>query len=245
MKRFCVDNNSDPQAAEGALRDLKRMVKFGRRAEKILKALKEEGRFDGQIPMISKSDGGYSVGVHRFPAYESISRADIPGWENLSLEFGDQTEGSYGGSKFLTMPIYLKGTALMMELDADCGYTGRVIQARWFGAKIARARLGDCRLKSNGTVTFEANDRYLNTKVFKIRRSGNAEEAETFAKLVAKCLINLSASGYSMYQQRHKVSQKMIDLQNAVPGWLLEDGHIDRFFDDTLNAILVTRVMDL
>jgi len=76
MKRFCVDNNSDPKRAVEAIRDLKRMAKLGKRAEKVLTALREDGHFDGKIPLVTKDAGSpyYNVAVHNFPAYEPISR---------------------------------------------------------------------------------------------------------------------------------------------------------------------------
>jgi len=254
MKRFCVDNNSDLQRAVEAVRDLKRMVKLGRRAEKILTALQEEGRFDGKIPLVTKAvrDPYYNVVVHNFPAYEPISRDDIPDWDNLSIECGEREEGSHGGSKFWEMPVFLRGTALAMELKNDTGYTGRVVKVKMH-VKQHRAKLGEARMKSNGTVTFDPNSRYANGRgVFRIKRNVEAsdktrQEAEAFAKVVARCLVNFSleVSSYYGMQNQCKIPQKMLDLQAAASAWLLEDGHVKRFFKDILDVIEVCKIQEV
>lgn len=249
--RFCVDNDSRPENVASALLNLRRMVKLGKRAERILAALRREGHFDGKIPLLSKAPGNgwYNVSVHSFPAYQPISRDDVPGWADLTVECGERKRGSHGGTKFWEMPVFLKGEALVMELDDGEQYTGNILRQQ-FNAKTHKARLGACRMKSNGAVTFEPALRYGGGVVFRIRRNTEASdkaraEAESFAKLMAKCVVNTPVTGYQSYHiNAVKVPQKILDLQAAVPGWLLEDGHVQRAFVDMLDAIECVKVMN-
>ena len=247
-KRFCVDNQSDPKSVARAITDLKRMAHLGDRAKKILEALETNGHFDGRMPVLTLDRGLYRVETRRYPAFEPISRDDIPGWYNLTVECGELKESKYGGSKFWAMPVYLNGTALMMGRDSDGTYKGKVLKVT-MKCRFDRARLGECRLKSNGTVTFEAasNYRWGISGVFRIKRDPDAsdktrEEANIFARMVAQCLVNYGEVNYYGGPIIREIPQKMLDLQAEVPKWLIEDGLVKRMFNDILDVIEVVKV---
>jgi hypothetical protein len=254
-KRFCVDNDSGDASVRKALIDLHRTVKMGKLAERALTALRETGCCDRRVPVISRTQNGYEVWTRRFPAYVPISRDSVPNWDNLAVECGERTEGKYAGKTFHEVPVFLSGTALMMELSSDDGgYTGKVIRVR-MKAPRNMARLGSCRLRSNGEVTFVANSTYGGSaSVFRIKRNPDAsdrtkEEAQIFARIVACCLINFAKDVGRFSGPRHpgrqywKIPQEMIDLLEAVPVWLAEDGHIKRMFNDMLDAVEIVKVM--
>lgn len=244
MNRFCVDNNSDPGAVRQAVVDLKRTIRLGKRAEKVLQALKQDGHFDGKVPIVSKGGYGYVASVHKFPAYQPISRDDIPEWSEISVECDERRTGEHGGSKFYTVPVFLKGRALCVQLDEDNLSAGKIVQ-KLQKLKIASARLGECRLKSNGTVTFAVSDRYHCDAVFRIRRNVNASaqakaDAMAFANILAQALVQYENQDW---HAKARIPQKMLDLRQAVPAWLIEDGHVERMFNDMLNAIEIVNVM--
>lgn len=255
-KKFCVDNSSGDAAVRKALIDLHRTVKMGKLAERALATLRETGCCDRRVPVISRESGRYEVWTRRFPAYVPISRESIPNWDYLTVECGERKEGTYAGKTFHEVPVFLSGTALMMELSSDNGgYTGKVIRVK-MKAPRHLARLGSCRLKSNGEVTFEANQVYGGrTAVFRIKRNIDAsdrtrEEARTFAGIVAKCLINFAEDIGRFHGSYHpgrgysRIPQEMVDLMAAVPDWLIEDGHIKRMFNDMLNSVEIVKVME-
>lgn len=257
MSTFCLDNRSDPESVARAKKALRRMIRLGKRAEKIMERIETVGHFDGRMPLVffgRKTYGnhdGYDVSIHRFPAYRSISRDDVPGWNDITVECGEREEGSYGGSKFWTMPVYLKGSALVEEIDDKYARTGRV-NVMNLKATLKSARLGECRLKSNGTVTFDTDRAFsYGINVFRIRRNPDAsdkarEEATLFAKAVARSLIRHEENTGSYYRESNtKTPQKLLDLQATIPRWLLEDGFVKRMFNDMLDAIEVVKVMEI
>lgn len=249
-KRFVVDNNSDPEEARKALRDLRRTAMMGRRAERALKAIEAEGHYDGQVVVIVFDGhyGYYSAVPHRFPAYQPVSRADIRDWEQLSVVCGDKTTGSHGGIKFAQVPVYLQATGWAPDRDENAVPTGKWERVK-LGLKVHRARLGDCRMKSNGEVTFCPSTLFghLSNGVFRIKRNPDAsdktrQEAAFFAKIAAHCLVDCGMRHELKLQA--KCPQKILDLQAAVQVWMLEDGIVKRMFNDMLDSIEVIKVME-
>jgi hypothetical protein len=249
-KRFVVDNNSDPEEARKALRDLRRTAMMGRRAERALKAIEAEGHYDGQVVVIVFDERAeyYSAVPHRFPAYQSVSRADIPNWDQLAVVCGDKTTGSHGGSKFDQVPVWLQATGWAPDRDENANPTGRWERVR-LGERLAQARLGNCRMKKGGEVTFDPSTMlgFNPEGVFRIKRNPDASsktraEAVQFAKLVAHCLVNCGMS--HEWQLRQKCPQKLLDLQRVAQHWLIEDGIVKRMFNDMLDAIEVVKVME-
>lgn len=237
--RFCVDNQSDPDKVKEAVRALRRTVKLGRRAEKALEALRTHGHFDGKVAVFGTWGGArYSAEIHTFPAYREASRSDIPNWEQICIECGECEKGSHGGATFRQAPVYFKGLALDLERDESMVLTGRVV-AKLQQAKIYSAKLGNCRMKSNGQVTFAPESRYCSKGVFRVRRDPREEEIAQFAEVLAKCLVKYGDG----YRESEKVPQHMLDLRKEVRGWLIEDGFIPGMFADMLNAVEVARVM--
>lgn len=246
-KKFVVDNNSDPEAAQEALRNLRRTIKLGKIAERALKAIQTEGHYDGQVVVVSR-DVYYGAQVHRFPAYQSVSRADIPNWDQLAVVCGDKTTGSHGGSKFDQVPVWLQATGWAPDRDENAVPTGKWERVR-LGERLARARLGNCRMKKGGEVTFDPSTMlgFSPEGVFRIKRNPDASsktraEAIQFAKLVAHCLVNCGMS--HEWQLRQKCPQKLLDLQRVAQHWLIEDGIVKRMFNDMLDAIEVVKVME-
>lgn len=241
--RFCVDNDSDPKRVAEAVRALRRTVRLGRRAEKALKALEEQGHFDGKVPVFVPAWKEYLAEIHTFPAYQSVSRDDVPDWKSMSLDFGERSENSYGGATFHTVPVYLKGRALCMERDESGLLTGRIVK-KLQKAKIYSANLGECRLKSNGAVTFA--HRHFKGVVRVRRKIGSSERAQSdalrFAEIVAQCVVKIDRGGPDEYK---KIPQHLIDLQAAIPAWLIEDGHVERMFNSMLDTIEIVKVMEI
>jgi hypothetical protein len=239
MKRFCVNNSSNPDVARRAIVELKRTVRFGKRAEQALEALEREGHFDGKVAVFTR-DCYYSAAVYRLPAYQPVSRDDIPEWDGVSVECGEKRMGHHGGAKFHTVPIYLSGTALLVQTNDKSVKVARKPQ----GLKIATAMLGECRLKSNKTVTFAANSRYRQTgSVFHIKRDIDETryEAGEFANIVSQALVQFDGHDWAA---RSSIPQKILDLRAAVSEWLIEDGKIRQMFNSILDAIEVVRVME-
>lgn len=251
MKTFVVDNDSKDETARAAIRDLKRMVRYGKLAERALGDIKTKGSHEGRVCVVHK-DHYLSAVVHRYPAFQPVSRSDLPDWAGLTVVCGEVEKGAYGGSTFAKMPVYVDGRGLCHARESNTGnhptgkLTSRVVKTKLrLGQNFAR--LGFCRLKSNGEVTFETDHRWnhLVGKVFRIKRNVEASdktrlEAAVFAKIYAHALV-YCGENYE-YGGKENVSQKMLDLREAVPGWLMEDGMIARMFGDMLDSIDVSRV---
>lgn len=235
---FCVNNSSDPRVVKAAIQALRRTVKHGKRAEKVLKELETNGYYDGKVLAFAKFSKKFLATTYAFPVRKCILREDIPGWKELSLDFGECRFGSHGGMRFKTMPVYLLGKSLNLGLNSDFNPTGKIF-ARPQSSKIPSALLGECRMKSNGHVTFAPGSSTMNRgKVTRIRKSPRRDEATVFAKIVTEKLVNFNGVHPNL------VPQPMLDLKKEVPLWLIEDGHIDRMMASMMDMIEVVKVMD-
>lgn len=245
-KKFCVNNRSDPKSVTEAVTALKRMVRFGKRAERALKELETEGFFDGRVPVMDPCYKSYSARVVRFPAYIPISRDDIPGWKDMTIDFGELHKGSHGGHEFRQFQVFFRGTALAAETE-DYTHTGKILyEPQKHGVKTSQ--LGYCRIKSNGSVTFApCFCGYPNVpSVIRVKRNPEASdktrtEALQFATMLAYVIIQCN-DGYGY--DREKIPQQLLDLRVALPVWLVEDGIVRRMFNEILDIVEVTKVTD-
>ena len=242
MKRFVVDNRSDPEAVREAVTDLKRLIRLGKHAEKALQKIRSEGHYDGRVATVGCScPGGYlSASIHRFPAYVPVFRDMIPGWENLAIWCGEVGVDSHGGTKFPTISVHLSGNGFSMNSEKP-GFTFPV---QFDAIPKGQSRIGFLRLKKNGDVTFTPVHGYA-SPVIRVWRNPELSKTRAamaeFARIVAKKLVH---GGEPYEQSRINVPQWMIDLNREAAGWMVEDGIVKRMFNDMLDAALVVKVIE-
>jgi hypothetical protein len=244
--RFVVDNNSDPAEAKQVLRQLRRTVRLGKIAERALKSLEERGSFDSRVVVLHREYGYYCAAVRKLSAYRPFSRDDVPGWPELTVVCGKKTIGSHGGSRFDQVSLWLLGTGFAPRRHIKPVDQWEQVTLR---KGVPGARLGTCRMKANGEVTFVVSSSLEETTncVIRISRNPGASakslaEAQRFARVVAACLVDVGRP--HELELFKKCPQYLTDLRRAAPDWLIEDGHVHRMFNDILDAVAVVRVME-
>lgn len=250
--RVCVGNESDPAEVRKALRGLKMMVRLGHRAQKALDALERDGEYREGIAWLERSGQWRGSGLEDlvvetasgiFP-YQGVSREDLPGWKELQLEFGSLDEDERSGQTFKFFPIHLVGKGLAYDSERD--EPGHVLETVLAPRRFSE--IGQARLKRNGSVTF-SSDRSDDDKILKVYRDVTSSDkawdsAERFAEAVADRLIRANACGF----EQDRVPQWLLDLRKEVPGWLIEDGMVQDWFEQILlwakNVRIVSEVME-
>jgi hypothetical protein len=209
-------------------------------------------------------------------AYQGVTRDNLPGWKDLRLEFGPLDQDVLPSKQvFRFFPVYLVGKGLMFHHPNDNGgeddEKGEVLETtlspptapKPFPPKVKKRRgkrrrfrrhpteIGQARLKSSNGITFSpesapnsGDDTVI--RIYKdITSSDNAmEAANRFGQLVAAHLIRTTTYFFEM----EDIPQWLLDLQREVPGWLIEDGYIQNWFDQILlwakNLKIVSEVME-
>jgi hypothetical protein len=87
MKTFVVHNDSKDETIQAAIRDLKRTARYGRMAERALEDIKTKGFHEGRVCVVHK-DHYLSAVVHKYPAFQPVSRSDLPDWAELTVACG-------------------------------------------------------------------------------------------------------------------------------------------------------------
>lgn len=241
MTRYCAGHESDPEKVQRVIKGLKVLARLGRRAERALAAM-ERGESFGPVAWLGRPDDRLSwhSGNRRFlgsgleglclntahslaPCHQ-ISREDIPGWADLSIQFGELDEEIISKNTVRFFQLKLSGMGLHFR-------DGQISSFRLTGAGCV---FGDVRLKSDGSLSMlpqyhmwaipdEAR------RVIRIPAGGlKADEAaRRIADVVAAALIR----GPYSSREEECYPQELMDLRKEVPGWLLEDGTVRRWID--------------
>ncbi len=227
---FAVDNSSSEWVAQEALRNLKRMIAYGKLAERVLKSIQENGHYDGRAVVVQKNYFDRQLKIHKFPAIVPVSRADIPGFNNLAIKIGDHQKQKYGGASFVVAPVWLVGTGFV-----NWDHEPKEHKIDHMEGKDA-SLIGHCRFRRGGKVSFAPNQSrkdMTSTSVFEV--NGANGSAVRFAVISSHILIRC---GYN-------ASQRMLDLRTGAIKWLQEDGFVDRAFAEMRNLACVLGVMSV
>lgn len=211
---FCIGQDSDEERLQEALVGLRRMIRYGRLAEKALRNLRTQGFCDCQVPVATRIREGYPGHIQavRFPAFVNVTRADVPDYGQFKFQFGKAVKGEHGGQMTDEVQVRLHATGWCQHFE------------EW---KPRSLHVGNARLKRNGETVFVSNrsegiDKEGVSKLYKAGDSTNAKLAYlTIARTFAHHMVR-------MYKEQD-VSQPFTDLREKLADWLVEDGHVRDF----------------
>ena len=119
MFPFCVNNSSDPEDVKEAIHALRRMIRYGKLADKALQQMQTIGYYNGRVPCTqqkSRTYGNPGVRYHKFPAYKSISRDQIPGYRDFRISISERKESYKHDTKF---DVYFEGFHTSFDEDTQ------------------------------------------------------------------------------------------------------------------------------
>ena len=235
LSKLAADGTCSPESVQKAIRDLKRMARFGRMAESALSQIKEKGWVEGKFPAatISHNYGELKIGSHYLEATVAPTRSMVPDFTDLKVTLGKLDTDSHGGTEFSIARVNLSGTGFAQ--------VGREIMIRQFTEKA-----GCLRLKKDGGISYRTNHFFshpLNTfvnngkvvKIYSEFKSANAIES-------AKSLAADFTIAMSVCDDKNP-SQLYNDLMKSTQQWLVEEGHIKRLSLELRDAARVLGVM--
>ncbi len=246
---FSVDKHSDDAVCDTTIEQLQRMVELGKHAKLALDSIAKDGHFSGPAPIAGPPtynywDGrqcpGHQVRFAILQKRQPYSRADLPSLDNLKLDFQESKEGSYGGHECIEVPLYAYGMVARqvdnvgtLEFFEESGHLGKI--------RINKHHLSFVENSNNNTAqVYKSRSTYAPDKY--------QESAMIFAKRLARLMVdaghnkeNIAAARGEMYVP---MAAKTLDLQNALPQWFIDDGVVERMFDEIHRYIAVLRVME-
>lgn len=226
---FCAGNLSDPKVVKETLLQLRRMIRFGKLAERSLKKLREDGFCDSRTPVVERSKGWgdvYGLRLVRFPKKVGVSREDMPDWGNVSLKLGETFPTRHSNRPLVAVKVFLCGTVLNQKSDEDG------IPIGGFDVVKAKELIGSIRMLKGQRLSFVDNDSVTILK--------NDAKTEAFiARLVAKNLVNFCGSTY-----RNEIPQKFLDLKKFSKEWLIEDGIAKQLLQSIFDSINILKVLE-
>lgn len=238
---FTVDESIDPKDAEAAMRDLRRMIRFGKMAERAMRSLREKGFYDGLAPLAPQPGqayvGQYSQGKRkadvrfaRLPMRLGVSREDLGPMAELRLEFDRIEDTKYAGNPCKELDVFLAGP---MALQVASGLPR-------YEVREDRRKVGTVRI-NKGHLSWLENASYGNGAAWRVYKEmkypGAKESLAAFSKGASKILVELEDKGMSF-------AAKTLELQATAWEWFLADGHALRFFRDIHESVRVAEVME-
>lgn len=238
--RYCVGHESDPDKVEQVVRGLRILARLGRRAERALAAMGRGEEFgpvvwlgrpsqritlsqDHSRTWLGSGLEGLCLNTARsLSPFRPTSRDDVPGWANLSVEFGKLDEEIISKSTVRFFQLRLSGTGVHFR-------DGRVSP---FRLSSPGNDLGEVRLKRDGSLTLSPQYHAWAVpeemrKVIRIPAGGPGLDraARRLADVAATALVR---GPYSRLDE-DSYPRELVDLRKEVPGWLLEDGSAQRW----------------
>ena len=249
---FSVDKHSDDDVCDTAIEQLQRMVELGKHAQLALDSIKNTGHFTGPVPIAGPAsntywDGSHSLGHQvRFAILQKrqpYSRADLPPLDNLQLDYKDSVDGTYGGHDCIEVPLYAHG---LVARQIDSTGTLKFVEEE--------GHLGKIRINKHH-LSFVENSNNNTAQIYKSRPGSPGEplkkyqeSATLFAKRLARLMVDAGADKENIVAGHGNIympmAAKTLDLQNALPQWFIEDGVVERMFDEIHRYICCLRVME-
>ena len=245
---FSVDHSSKMDDAVTAVKELRRMIRYGKLAEQALQSIMKTGFHNGQTPCARKyiEFGSASIVHHRFRELVVPTREHLCPMSELRVTLGDKPVSNYGP---VFVPVIMSGP---MKVQWDHGQ----VETRHRKVTIGNVRL------NKGTPTFskaaEAPGVPGINGVFKIYKDGKSAKAhDTIDAIARSAAIFLMRAAYDcdeiVPRQKtrsfdHRASlpkkdQLTQDIGIAAAYWLVQDGHAERFMEEIWCAIPVIQVM--
>lgn len=233
--QFTVDESINPKDAEEAFKNLRRMIRYGRMAERALKSIKATGYYNGITPLAPSPSSVYSsnsaqhagkrktdVKFSYLPKRLGISREDLGPMSELRLEFGSMNMHREI-ELFLVGPMAEQVENGMPEYEVSPG----------------RRRLGTIRI-NKGHLSWLENAQYGTGGAWRVYKemkySGAKESLAAFSKGASKILVERQ-------NQEHAFAAKTLELQAEAHAWFLADGHAERMFLEIHEMTKIIEVM--
>ena len=242
--RFTVDEDSATLQATQVLKELRRMARFGRMADKALKDLETQGFCDRLVPVagIPSNDWGLhnetkkKVEVHfvRLPERLDFSRADLGPFDKLRMEVDIAKNTKYSGNPCLEVPLFLAGPMATQTVS------GRAV----YSIEESRRDVGFIRINKSGLSWI--TPRGMAQKVYKeTKYSGAQESIKAFAAALSNIIVIKKFIVSSIPGQQLLVAAKTLKLQKHAAEWLIEDGHAERLFLEISNLTRMSEILSL
>jgi hypothetical protein len=248
---FSVDKFSDDETCDRAIEQLERVVALGEQAKRALEAIRTQGYYEGRAPLAGNEIAQWYDGVHgtmghtvRFAVLKKrqpFSRADLPPLDNLQLVFKDANmDAQYSGHPCILIDLYCHG---QVARQIDSAGTLQFFEEE--------QHLGTIHINKNH-LSFIENSNNKTVHVFPNLSKAPAEKAKESAKVFSERLARLmmregvdlsdaqSASGGKFVQ----MTARTLDLQNTSPQWFIEDGVVQRMYEEIYRYVSVLEVME-
>ena len=218
---FVVGDDPDPVAAKKAYRHLRRMVSYGKLAEKALKKLETDGFCDSKTFVVNND----RIETVNFGKRLPISRNDLSDMAGLQISFGRYD--AYDKE----VPLYITGPMTFQVSNNPLTYEVRD----------ARRSIGSVRVNKNN---IKITDRYVAPyRVYKEMKYA-ATSLELFSKQVSRVLVEVEETDDEGVVRHGDASAKTSDLRLRAWEWFLADGHAERMFKDILEQVSILQVME-
>ena len=240
---FSVDSSSKDDDSNKAVTELMRLAALGRKAQEVLDTIRATGFYAGDVPLAGDQqtwDKKTTVRTALFQKRVPFSRADLPELGNLQLVYGDLKESSYGGHSCQEVTLWAEGTVARQ--------TTRDGQVEFLQDK---KMLGAIRINKNHLSFIEQWGTKKTVTIFKSPALPKwRESADVFARNLAQAMVGPEHKKgvFNGMQQEtvedYALTAKMKDLQENSPAWFVEDGVVERMFEEIHCYIRVLEVME-
>jgi hypothetical protein len=233
MFPFCVNNSSDPEDVKEAIHALRRMIRYGKLADKALQQIQTVGHYDGRVPCTEQKARGYGhpgIQYQKFPAYKSISRDQIIGYKDFKISLSEKRDT---GNPNIEFDVYFEGFYTHFDDEAMKFVTKHTNDKDYLNL------VGKLRVCSN-YLSFRAS---YSTKLPAVKIFNNCNLPGANAAMLSFA----SAVSYAVFlgiQWLTNVPQQTIDLHKNLPAWLIEDGFCRKWFREIRDHVAVASVME-
>lgn len=243
---FVVDENSEPEVAAEAMKDLRRMVRYGDMAKKALREIKQNGYYDGLTPLSSKAGQSWQNKYSKVPTRDrkqshiqfvclprriEISRSDLGDLSQLRVEVGSVEEGSFAGHTTRVVPVYISGP-----------FTFQVqTEKPIFEIKEGKCQVGQIRI-NKGYLSWISPTGAVHRLYKDTKYPGAKDTIRAFAMALSKSLIS-TESADPEDTEGLRPSAKTLDLRSHAWNWILNEGHAERLISSVFNLVHVADVM--
>lgn|SRR5512135_390027 len=246
---FSVDKFSDDEACDRAIEQLERMVALGDQARAALDEIRSKGFYEGKAPVAGpespqwydqgRGQIGHSVRFAVLQKRQPFSRADLPPLSNLQLIFKEAENTKYSGHPCIEIPLYCKGqVARQVDLAGTLAFYEQ------------EQMLGTIRINKNHLSFIENSNRktvHVYQDLSKAPADKAKESATIFAERLARMMISegLDISAESAEKAGFVLmAARTLSLQQAAPQWFIEDGVVQRMYEEIHQYARVLEVME-
>ncbi len=233
---FSVDSSSKDEDSNKAVTELMRLAALGRQAQEVLDTIRTTGYYAGDVPLAGdQQTWDHKTTVRRalFQKREPFSRADLPELGNLQLVYGDLKESAYGGHACQEVQVWAEGTvARQVTREGAVEFVQD------------KTNIGAIRINKNHLSFIERFGSKKTVTIFKSPALPKwKESALVFAGNLGVAMV-AQVQDPNTSQPKFELIAKMRDLREHSPAWFVEDGVVERMFEEIHRYIRVLEVME-